>query len=255
VVICGSVNTNPLSCPLFNQTLSLNSSGDTANFFILWDPVAAISVSPSTLSLSATPSSIASGQMTLTNSGGQGSTLNWTASSSAPWLTVWPASGCLNGGGKAVNGCPDTNGFQYLTITANSSGLAAGTYTGTMAFNWTSLPTGQKDLSPTILVVTFTVGAAPPPPPTSNPPSCTFGASPQQVVPPGQSTLSWSCTNAASCQLDGATVATSGSEQVSPTTNTTYTLSCAGSGSGSTNTVTTQTTVTTQGPNVHEVNP
>jgi len=251
---CGSVNNAPTTCPLLNQTLSLSGSGDTANFIILWDPVAAISVSPSTLSLSATPSSTASGQVTLTNSGGQGSTLNWTASSDKPWLTVWPASGCLNAGGKAVNGCPDTNGFQYLTLTANSSGLAAGTYTGTVAFNWTSLPTDKKDLSPTILAVTFTVGAVTPPPP-SNPPSCTFGASPQQVVPPGQSTLSWTCTNAVSCQLDGATVATGGSEQVSPTTNTTYTLSCEGSGSGSTNTVTTHTTVTTQGPNVHEINP
>jgi len=254
-MICGSVNNAASSCPLTNQTLSLSSSGDTANFFILWDPVAAISVSPSALSLNAASPNSATGQVTLTNTGSQGSTLNWTATSDKPWLTVWPASGCLNAGGKAVNGCSDTNGFQYLTVTANSRGLAVGTYTGTVTFNATSSPNASSKLAQQTVTITFTVGAAPPPPPPSNPPSCTFGASPQQIVPPGQSTLSWSCANAASCQLDGAGVLTSGSEQVSPTTNTTYTLSCEGFGSGPTNTVTTQTTVMTRGPSIHEINP
>jgi len=247
-VVCGWSIINgvasPSSCPNDTPSLTISDSGDTANFIILWDPLAAISVSPSAVSLSATAGSTTSTQVTLTNSGSQGSTLNWTATSDKPWLTVWQSSGSLNAANSST-----------LTLTANSSGLSAGTYTGTVTFNGTSSPATNlsNKLAVQTITVTFTVGAALPPPPP--PPSCTFGASPQQIVPPGQSTLSWTCTNAVSCQLDGAAVPTNGSEQVSPTTNTTYTLSCNGSGSGPTNTFTTQTTVTTQGPNVHEINP
>lgn len=253
--ICGFMNDNPSTCPNFVPTLTLATNGDVGNFIILWDPVAAISTSPSALSMSATSPNSTSTRVKLANSGGEGSTLNWTASSSAPWLSIWPTSGCLNAGGKAVNGCSDTNGYKELTLTANASGLASGTYKGTVTIAWKSL-LGSSAFRTQTIPVTFTVGAAPPPPPpASNPPSCTFGANPQQIAPPEASTLSWTCQNAVSCQLDGASVPTSGSKQVLPTANTTYTLTCQGSGSGPTNTVTTQTTVTAGGPNVHEINP
>lgn len=334
-VVCGFVDSGASSCPNPAPSLDLANSGDTANFIILWDPMASIGVNPTAVSSTVTASAAATMNATIQNSGAPGSTLDWSASTSSlpSWLTVSPTSGCLDAGGVAANGCSDTSGSQTLTLTANSSGLATGTYTGTVTIDWNSLPSPLTNLSPKTIAVTFAVGAVPPsvslsaspasvasggsstltwsssgasscaasaspssaswsgseplsgsqsvsPAGTtayslsctgtggttsqsatvtvgaaSSPPNCTFGANPQQIVPPEASTLSWSCTNVVSCTLDGTAVGVTGNEQVSPAADTTYTLTCQGSGSGSTNTVTAETTVTTGGPNVQEVNP
>jgi hypothetical protein len=92
----------------------------------------------------------------------------------------------------------------------------------------------------------------PPPPPP--PPALTLVAKPS-VISAGQcSTLTWSCTNAISC--DGGTgVATggktSGSAQVCPTATTTYKVSCKGYEGV---TAGTSATVTVTGPSAGPVN-
>ncbi len=78
-------------------------------------------------------------------------------------------------------------------------------------------------------------GGTPPPPPSS--PSVSLSASPTSIVAGGSSTLSWSSSNVSSCTASGGwsgTKATSGTQSVSPTANTTYTITCTGS-NGSTN--------------------
>ncbi len=71
-------------------------------------------------------------------------------------------------------------------------------------------------------------------------PTVTLSASSASITSGSSSTLTWSSTNATSCTASGAwsgTQATSGTQAVSPTSTSTYTLSCtgaSGSASGST---------------------
>ena len=97
----------------------------------------AIGVSPTSLSFTATAggSNPANQTVSITNTGG--GTLNWTASSNASWLSVSPASGTA----------PST-----LTAAVNISGLAAGTYNGTITIS----ATGATN-SPVSVPVTLTV--------------------------------------------------------------------------------------------------
>ena len=64
------------------------------------------------------------------------------------------------------------------------------------------------------------------------PPTCNFTATPDRVVipPPAASTLSWDCQNVTACQMDQGigSVNASGTSGVSPTSTTTYHLTCTG---------------------------
>jgi hypothetical protein len=65
------------------------------------------------------------------------------------------------------------------------------------------------------------------------PPTVALSASPTGIISGKISTVSWSSTNATSCTAGGGwtgTKATSGKLAVSPTSTTTYTLSCSGAG-------------------------
>ncbi len=74
----------------------------------------------------------------------------------------------------------------------------------------------------------------PPPAPSPAPaPTLTLTAAPTSVTSGSSSTLTWSTTNAASCTATGSwsgSKGTSGTSQVSPTQNSTYTLDCTGDG-------------------------
>jgi beta-glucanase (GH16 family) len=66
-------------------------------------------------------------------------------------------------------------------------------------------------------------------------PTVTLSASPDLITAGSSSTLTWSSTNATSCQAASpaswtSQTANSGSQSVSPTNTTTYTISCNGSG-------------------------
>ena len=112
------------------QTLQ---SGSTDRFDVKWDPIANIDVASSTsptLALSVQAGSATSGQVKVTNTGAAGSTLTWTTSSSAPWLSASPASDST---GLTNNANGDYN-FENVTINANAAGLAVRTYTETIDF-------------------------------------------------------------------------------------------------------------------------
>jgi fibronectin type III domain protein/BACON domain-containing protein len=80
----------------------------------------AASVSPSTLSYSASSSSPMPSPQTVTFSKNSIVTKSWTASGNAPWMTVSPSTGTIS------------REKDQITVNVNASGLAAGTYNGTL---------------------------------------------------------------------------------------------------------------------------
>ncbi|MBZ5522697.1 MAG: flagellar motor protein MotB [Acidobacteriia bacterium] len=74
--------------------------------------------------------------------------------------------------------------------------------------------------------------AAPPPPPPPPPPpkaaTATISVSPTSIQRGQSATLTWSTENAKTVTLQGATVAASGSQTVSPTQSTDYRLAAQG---------------------------
>ncbi len=87
-------------------------------------------------------------------------------------------------------------------------------------------------------------------------PQCSsFTASPAMIVPPSSATLSWICTNAPSCNINGTSVSATGSLQVTPTASTTYMLTCTGLGSGPFNTTVLTAPVKVVGSSIIETHP
>ncbi len=131
----------------------------------------------------------------------ENSTLNWSTTN---------ATSCTASG--AWSGAKGTTGAESVgPLTANSS------YTLSC-----SGPGGNVNR-------TVLVSVNPPPLPTVS-----LNSNPATIAAGGQTTLSWSSTNASSCTASGAwngSKATSGSESVGPlNSNSTFTLSCTGPG-------------------------
>lgn len=101
-----------------------------------------ISLNPSSLTYTATQGAANPTKQTvsLTNTGG---TLNWTVSDSASWLSVSPTSGSSS---------------STLTTAVNTSGLAAGTYNGTITVSATG--SSSKTVAVTLTVSAPTTSSA-----------------------------------------------------------------------------------------------
>jgi Concanavalin A-like lectin/glucanases superfamily/Fibronectin type III domain/Viral BACON domain len=147
----------------------------------------ALSVTPGSLSFSATQGGANPAAKTLSVSNAGGGTLNWTASESASWLSISPSSGTNAG---------------TITVTPSTSGLAPGTYTTDVTV--TAAGAGG---SPKTIPVTLTVDAATPPSLSVTPASLSFsatqgGASPAaktlSVSNAGGGTMSWTVSDDAS---------------------------------------------------------
>jgi unsaturated chondroitin disaccharide hydrolase len=108
-----------------------------------------LSVSPASLSFAATQGAAGPAAQTLDVVNTGGGSLPFTASASAPWLTV-------SASGPAA---PAT-----LTVTGSQAGLAPGTYNATVTVDG-----GGASGSPRSVPVTLTIAAAPPPPPPPPP--------------------------------------------------------------------------------------
>lgn len=96
-----------------------------------------IGVSPSSMSFTATAGGANPANQSLSISNTGGGTLNWTASDNATWLTVSPTSGTAP---------------SSTTVSVNITGLAAGTYNGTITIS----ATGATN-TPVTVPVTLTV--------------------------------------------------------------------------------------------------
>jgi hypothetical protein len=98
-----------------------------------------IGVSPSSFSFSATAGGANPANQTLNISNTGGGTLSWTATDDATWLTLSPTSGTAP---------------SAVTLSVNTSGLAAGTYNGTI-----TITAAGATNSPVSVPVTLTVNA------------------------------------------------------------------------------------------------
>lgn len=88
--------------------------------------------------------------------------------------------------------------------------------------------------------------------PTNPAPTLTFSANPTTINSGQSSTLTWSTTNATGCTASGAwsgTRSTAGSQAVSPTATSTYSLTCNGSGGSANRSVTVNVTTPNPPPN------
>ena len=124
-------------------------------------PLPAIGLSTSTLTFTANEGGNPLAQtFTLTNTGATGTTLNWSISDDAAWLTVTPASGSLTQGASetitiAVDATGLLKGTQTANISVEATGLTAKTLTA-------QLTIGQAlTLNPGSLDLTVTAGSNP----------------------------------------------------------------------------------------------
>jgi hypothetical protein len=171
-----------------------------------------------TLSLSASPTSVASGSS---------STLTWSSSN---------ATSCTASGGWT--GSKATSGSQ-------SSGALTSNTTFTLQC------TGAGGSVSRSATVTITTPTPPPPPPPAGAPTVSITANPTSVASGGSSTLTWLSTNATSCTASGGwsgSKAISGTQSMTNlTANRTFTLACTGSG-GTTSASATVTVTSTPPP-------
>src|SRR5581483_7884437 len=87
----------------------------------------------------------------------------------------------------------------------------------------------------------------PPPPPPPAAPTASLSANPATINKGESTTLTWETSNATEVSIDGiGPVKPSGSQQVTPTDSTTYTLTAKGA--GGTQTATARVTVNTPPP-------
>ena len=117
--LAASVNTAGLATGTYTSTITVAASGATSQAVgVTLTVVAAptLGASPAALSFTATQGATnpAPQTVTISNSGG---TLNWSASETAAWLSLSPATGA---------------GAGPLAASVNTAGLAPGTYTSTI---------------------------------------------------------------------------------------------------------------------------
>jgi hypothetical protein len=145
---------------------------------------------PPTVSFSAAPAAIAAGQP---------ATLTWSSSN--------------------ANSCTASNGWSGSRPTAGSQGVAPAATT-----TYILTCTGAGGVASASALVTVATPVLP---------TVSISASPASIAAGSSSTLTWSSADAASCTASGGwsgARATSGSQAVSPSSTTSYALSCTGAG-------------------------
>ncbi len=197
----GSQSVSPIGAAT-TFTLACTGTGGTTS-----RNVSIAIVSPPSVTLSANPTTVASGART---------TLTWSSSG---------ASTCSASGGWS--GAKTTSGTeQSAALSANA--------TFTLDCTGTGGTTRQS--------VPVTVSAAPPPPPPTPAPTVSLAANPSTVASGARTTLSWSSTDATSCSASGAwtgSKALAGNEESAAlSANASFTITCAGAGGTTSRTAT-----------------
>jgi hypothetical protein len=120
----------------FNRTIqvTMNSGHTVTAVYQTWGE---LSLSRSQLYFGANTSGTSSGDQTFFISKGDGSTFNWTINDNASWLSCNPTSG--------------TNAGE-VTVSVNASGLAAGTYSGTITVSAPNASNSPQHVNVTMLV-------------------------------------------------------------------------------------------------------
>lgn len=106
-------------------------------------PKPTISLSPTSLTFSAVQGGAnpAPQTVTITNSGPLGSTLNWSATDDAAWLSLSPTSGSLASGAS-----------QPMTVSVDISGLGPGTYSATITVSDPNATNSPQTVGVTLVV-------------------------------------------------------------------------------------------------------
>ena len=195
-----TANVTGLAPGTYNGAVTITATGATGSpatipvtLNIAQPPV--LAVAPSSLTFTGAGSQ----SLAISNTGG--GTLNWTAAANQAWLSVAPLSG---------------TGAGSVSVTANVTGLAPGTYNGAVTITATSA-TG----SPATIPVTLNI--AQPPVLTVAPSSLTFtGAGSQNlsISNTGGGTLNWTAA-ANQAWLSVAPLSGTGAGSVSVTANVT----------------------------------
>ena len=140
-----SLTTGILTSGSYNGNITLSATGAssmTVPVTFTVTAVSTISLNPTSLTYTAAQGGTnpASQTVALTNAGG---VVSWTVSDSASWLSVSPSSGSSS---------------STLTATVNTTGLAAGTYNGTITVSATG--SSSKTLAATLTVSAPTTSSA-----------------------------------------------------------------------------------------------
>lgn len=170
----------------------------TQGYLLHPSEVFAFAVTPTTLSYAASSGSPIPPSQTVTFSKNSMVSRSWTASGNAAWITVSPATGTI------------AREKDQITVNANASGLAVGTYSGTVSI---AIGGNQVTTVPVTLVVSGGTTTSPlsSTTPTSsillNPVSLSFSGTAGGTAPlaktinltnPNGGTLTWSLTESAS---------------------------------------------------------
>ncbi len=202
VATSGSRTVSPTATTTYRITVT-SADGRTATD----SATVTVTAPPPTVSLTASPSSIASGGS---------ATLRWSSTNAASAEIDQNIGAVATSGSRTVS--PTATTTYRITVTSADGRTATDSATVTV---------------------------------TAPPPTVSLTASPSSIASGGSATLRWSSTNAASAEIDqniGA-VATSGSRTVSPTATTTYRITVT-SADGRTATDSATVTVTAPPPTV-----
>jgi hypothetical protein len=120
----------------FNRTIQVTMNSERT-VTAVYQTTGELSLSRSQLYFGANTSGVATGEQTFFISKSDESTLNWTISDNAPWLTCSPTSG--------------TNARE-VKVSADASGLAAGTYYGTITVSAPNASNSPQYINVTLVV-------------------------------------------------------------------------------------------------------
>jgi hypothetical protein len=140
-------NTGSLSFPIVNEyQANLANSYDNDAFItklVLCTETPSLQLNRTSLYFGAVSGGPQTGSQTFSVSVIGGCSLNWTASSGETWLNVTPANG---------------SGSGLATVSIDTAGLAAGTYTGTVSITCASASNSPQTVSVTLNI--YNVGGA-----------------------------------------------------------------------------------------------
>jgi uncharacterized protein (TIGR03437 family) len=157
---------------LYTLLVKASSASDSITIVVASPSAATIAAAPASLQFASADGAVPAAQSIQITNGGAG-TLDWSATASAAWLSVSPASGTA----------PST-----LTVSVSPAGLSAGAYTGSVQI----AATGASN-TPLSVGVTLTVTATTPPSLAIAPQALTFNYTAGGAVPAAQNV---SVTNA-----------------------------------------------------------
>ncbi len=209
--------------PLINagQTSTLNWQVQNADQVTITPDVGKVDPKAGTATVAPTATTIY--KLTATNSNGEvNQTVTVTVNRPAARILSFQATPTNIASGQASTLAWQTENADQVTISGIGTVQANGTSSVSPTQTTTYTLTAQNRFGSVNATVTVTVG------PLQVPRIIRFTATPRQTLSGGQATLAWQVVNATNISISGiGTVQATGTAVVSPTTDTTYTLTAS----------------------------